>query len=247
MTIPTTAETTPDSDGTARFAADTSKHQMTILRNDGLYRHLRFRAPDSGFYWFDLITWPGYLAFVGDMDGYVFARTDDMFDFFRRSKQINPVYWSEKIVDGRERAKRYSEDKARRYIEDHIASYGDEVPGLREEVQRRILGDDPTWDLAYEEGAREALRDFEFLPETGVRARHVAMAEAEVDRLRRDSTATGYQVTAARQAFEKAKQDATFQFVDTWEWDLADWDWTFLWCCHAIRWGIEQYDAARAS
>ncbi|MBM0277230.1 hypothetical protein [Micromonospora tarensis] len=35
-------------------------------------------------------------------------------------------------------------------------------------------------------------------------------------------------------------------FSDTWEWDLTDWTWSYLWCCHAIVAGIGQYDAAKA-
>jgi hypothetical protein len=34
-----------------------------------------------------------------------------------------------------------------------------------------------------------------------------------------------------------------FQFYDTWEWDFRDYDWWFLWACHAIVWGIAQFDA----
>jgi hypothetical protein len=38
-----------------------------------------------------------------------------------------------------------------------------------------------------------------------------------------------------------------FQFADVWEWQLRDYDWWFLWACHAIVWGIAQYDAAKCS
>ena len=41
--------------------------------------------------------------------------------------------------------------------------------------------------------------------------------------------------------------EAQFRFTDTWEWDFKDYDWTFLWACHAIQWGIGQYDAARVA
>ena len=50
-----------------RFAKDTATHAMTILRDDGLYRHLRFKRPNTSSYYFDIITWPGYLAITGDM------------------------------------------------------------------------------------------------------------------------------------------------------------------------------------
>lgn len=33
-----------------------------------------------------------------------------------------------------------------------------------------------------------------------------------------------------------------YRFEDSWEWNLREFDWQFLWCCHAIRWGISQYD-----
>ncbi|MEV7870133.1 hypothetical protein AB0P17_29495 [Streptomyces sp. NPDC088124] len=36
--------------------------------------------------------------------------------------------------------------------------------------------------------------------------------------------------------------DLTFTFSDTWEWQLRDYDWWFLWACHAIVAGIARYD-----
>lgn len=50
----------------------------------------------------------------------------------------------------------------------------------------------------------------------------------------------------ARDALESF-QFADFQFEDLWEWDFHDWDWSFLWACHAVVWGIGQYDAAKAA
>lgn len=38
-------------DDQKRFAGDTDEHQMTVLHDDGLYRHLRFKAPTTGMYW----------------------------------------------------------------------------------------------------------------------------------------------------------------------------------------------------
>jgi len=197
----------------ARFASDTTNHTLTVLRDDGLYRHLRFKAPGTGFYWFDLVAWPGHPAFVGDVaPGYVFAHTDDMFGFFRASKHdISPSYWAEKVVTGRDGIKVYSEDRLRQVVTDDLDHLGEDCPpGLREAAQREVL-DDP--EVHYEDGARQALDAFQF--------EHMVF------------TGTG-------------RKRATFRFTDTWEWDLTDWDWAFLWCCHAIRWGIGQYDAAKA-
>lgn len=77
------------------FNKDTEDHVMLTLHDDGLYRHLRFKSPGTGFYWFDLITWPGNLTINGDMGTYTFARTEDMFTFF--TGYINTHYWAEKL------------------------------------------------------------------------------------------------------------------------------------------------------
>ena len=44
-----------------QFLKDAADHQMEVLRDDGVNRHLRFRNPESNAYWFDIITWPGAL------------------------------------------------------------------------------------------------------------------------------------------------------------------------------------------
>jgi len=77
----------------------TQKHQMTVLREDGLYRHVRFAQPGTGIWRFDLVTWPGHLVVTGDIEDFHFARVPDMFEFFRSQPgYINPHYWSEKLV-----------------------------------------------------------------------------------------------------------------------------------------------------
>ena len=48
------------------FAVNTAKHQLTILHNDGLYRHVRFGRPDTSLYRYELVTWPGHLSVGGD-------------------------------------------------------------------------------------------------------------------------------------------------------------------------------------
>jgi hypothetical protein len=186
-------------DGTQSIRA----HEMTVLHDDGLYRHLRFRSPDSGFYWFDLITWPGNLTINGDAGTYTFARVTDMFEFFRGERGINPGYWAEK-VPSETRTKVYSEDKFRQHVFEYAADairQGNAPKGLALAVRRQILENE---EIYYEDGARQALDAFE----------HGACG---------------------------------WRFVDTWEWDLSDYEWSFLWCCHAIQWGIAQYDARNSA
>lgn len=78
-----------------RFPTDIAEHRITILRDDGVYRHVRCAKPGTIVHSFDLVTWPGYLAYTGDMGHYVFTRTNDMFAFFRGG--VNTSYWSEKV------------------------------------------------------------------------------------------------------------------------------------------------------
>jgi hypothetical protein len=96
-------------DPKARFADDTSAHRMTVLLDQGLYRHLRFADPSSNFSWFEIITVPGLLTINGDMGTFTFAREKDMFPLFRRADGgINAHYWGEKIIASVQPAKAYS-------------------------------------------------------------------------------------------------------------------------------------------
>jgi hypothetical protein len=95
----------------AQFEQMVERHEMTILLDEGLYRHVRFRRPDELGYWFDLVTWPGYLAINGDLiSGYTFARIEDMFNFFA-GDHINPMYWAEKITCPKTETRVYDPDR----------------------------------------------------------------------------------------------------------------------------------------
>ena len=82
----------------ADFLNDTKGHKLTVVQDSGLFRHLTVKRPESGVYGYNITTWPGYLCISGDMGCYVFARLDDMFEFFRSDKlEINAGYWGEKL------------------------------------------------------------------------------------------------------------------------------------------------------
>jgi len=180
-----------------QFTKDTAEHEMTVKRDDGLYRHLLFKRPDRSTYWFELVTWPGCLAIRGDMDGFVFSRIEDMFEFFRGDR-INPGYWSEKIIsEGTRRGTMaYSEADFRQSVSDWAAQLAEEYPGIVEAVEEEIFGE----DIWHEQGAMQAVAEFEYKG-------------------------------ARYDAYDESFDDYTYQF---------------LWCCHAIQWGIAQYDKARA-
>jgi hypothetical protein len=207
-----------ETDTAERFAADVAYHQMTVLRDDGLYRHLRFVrvAPNpktgkperSSFYWFDLITWPGSLVINGDMGGLMFSRIEDMFEFFR-GHRVNPQYWAEKLP-AVTRVKEYSFELLAQLVAEHIEDAAREFPGLAGDVKAEILD---AADSGYEAGAHQLLADYRYYADP-------------TDRY--------------------SDRQPDFEFYDTWEWDLTDWSYQFLWCCHAIVWGIGQYDGNAA-
>jgi hypothetical protein len=135
------------------FEQATADHEMEIIHDEGLWRHLRFRSPETWNYGYDLITWPGSLAIDGDLvSGLIFQRTQDMIDFFRSGPSINPGYWSEKITNpaARDATRRYSPDR----LAEHIAELdSDEVKAQwAEHILYR--------DLEFEYQAREAISDF---------------------------------------------------------------------------------------
>lgn len=190
----------PEATAASRFTRNTADHQMTVLHDDGLYRHLRFMNPKSSEYWFDLVTWPGRLAICGDIgEDYVFSRLPDMFEFFR-GDGINPHYWAEKLGGGRHSVQEYSESLLRQLVVEHFvgdAQWNGVPPGTGKALRTWVLNE----DLSDEDHARSVLEDFAY---------------------------QGY------------------AFRDVWEWNFHDYEPSFLWACHAIVWGIGQYDRYRA-
>lgn len=198
-----------------RFKLDTAKHQLAVLHEDGLYRHLRLQQPGTGHHWFDLITWPGALAIKGDMGSYTFSRSSDMLDFFRRSAYNgapNLSYWEEKLdaADAHSGVRAYSEDLLRQYIADDLTACAEAasaayMDGLREELDDELLGEYSGWFLGDEGDALAGVRQFSYRPDG----------------------------------------EEPFSFDPT-EWVVTEYAWHYMWCCHAIVWGIAAYDRAKA-
>lgn len=83
------------------FKRNVANHEMEILLDDGLHRHLLFKKPDTTDQHFRIVTWPGYLTICGDMGTFTFWRSVDMFRFFLGSGGgISPSYWQEKLQSG---------------------------------------------------------------------------------------------------------------------------------------------------
>lgn len=200
-----------------RFLHDVAKHEMHIVREDGISREIRFRAPDGSNCWFEIVTWPGCLCINGDHGSYVFSRIADMFEFFRHNGAdapekplyINEGYWSEKLqaaacdsASGESKVKNWSADAFRKHLED----------GLERHLQSGGIG------TPEEEELREDIEEL--------------VNDAESD-----------QRCAIADAFHFDKHGLTFE--DVYEWDCTEWNFHFIWCLYAIAWGIQQYDKAK--
>ncbi|MEU2446083.1 hypothetical protein ABZ588_21515 [Streptomyces althioticus] len=232
----------------ARFTKDTAGHRMTVLQDDGVYRHLLFHGPQHSFYWFELITTPGQLVFSGDGDSYVFRRTTDMFEFFRSgiyrdgSLNINPGYWSEKLASSRDAATSYSEELFKAEVAKTFADVEDDYPGIAAAWAEHVESE---FNTEYEGEALRALSEFRFgeaylakcsACDWGFEADAYTVAAAEA---RSHCRKSGDKHTAP-------VRDLTFTFSDMGEMRLQDFDWWFLWACQAIVWGVARYDRVRS-
>lgn len=212
----------------SEFLRDVGEHVMEVMRNDGIYRHIRFRKPGTTCMHFDLITWPGYLCYTGDMGTYVFTRLVDMFEFFRTDRShapragrrlaVNLSYWSEKLeaVDGSRRggsAEEFDAARFRKVVNEYRLDWirGD-ARTLLSKYERRELWEAVASDVLDraddgEQVAFQAANDFEWKP-----SRYPAWTRR------------------------------SWRFDDFWDHSFTDYTHRFRWCCFALAWGIEQYD-----
>lgn len=235
----------------ARFARETAGHEMTVLLDEGMYRHLRFANPEHGSIGaFELITWPyNLVAKTGWVFHFDINATEDMFDLFRRTAltgQINPGYWSEKVRAGRDEVEGFNEELLKEHIEDTVRQW------VESDLDRRIANRagvehayklpadvrkvyaaevDADWQ-DFTRQLREAVHDHFFGD----------MAEFNVE----------YESEAYRALHEfsfrpegVSDHELPWQFDDFTEWRLKDFTPGFLHSCFAIRRGIDLWDAAR--
>ena len=203
------------------FEKDVAEHKMNVIRDDGVYRHIEFKPPQS-FRWFGIITWPGHLTYYGDMGYYTFTRLNDMFQFFRGDDTDNDPswsYWAEKLraVDaatarghtGMDGVFKWSPALFRHNVDQDWKEYLDSYtigPDLAQEVWEEIS--DTVLDKA-EDG-----------PEVAVRA-------------------------AVEYYFKGDDGHFIYPFREFYEYSNREFEYRFLWCCRALRWAVSQYDAAK--
>ena len=199
------------------FLANVANHELTILRDDGLYRHLQFKQPNSGICRFEILTFPGHLVYVGDMGSYTSQRLEDMFEFFhvsplagRPQLHINTGYWGEKVraTDRNEGLATFSEEKFTRVIRELRRTWIRENAKRTTPAQRRELWDD--------------------IEETILKADPTRMLDKAME-------------------FNSFVNDdvGSFYFQDLWDYNFNEPSGRFVWCCYAIAWGIQRYDETK--
>lgn len=217
------------------FLRDFAANELTILHEDGLYRHLRFQRPGSSLCWFDLVTWPGALTITGDVETFTFKRDPDMIAFFR-GQRVNPSYWAEKIADGRERAKSFSEDLVKRAVAKGLVDYAPQYQTLLDQYR----ADQARFDATPEDERYPFTRNGPRRPQ---KPKTVAELRREYAEHARDGLIGDE--SFARQLL--ARWDGYGVTGDSWEMSLRTFDVHYLRACHAIVWGIEQYYKSKAA
>ena len=204
-----------------RFLEDIKNHEMTILKDDGIYRHLRFSRGGSSVYYFDIVTYPNHLVISGDMGCFASSRLTDMFQFYRTADNdfnknknglsINPSYWGEKIISGRDEIEEFSIKKLKRVVIEYIDRGVDGEDWSEDEIQE--LKDD-------------ILSNIEYTDENSVRM-YDMMSEYEFYK-----------------GNELWKEAPDFEFTDWWDNHSSCGEYTFhyIWKCYAIAYAVQEYD-----
>jgi hypothetical protein len=206
----------------ARFLEDVATHEMQIIRDDGVNRHIRFKRPGTMCYHFDLITWPGHLCYTGDMGTYVFYRIEDMFEFFRMDAHdwnknpnglgINPGYWSEKII---------ATDKN-----------GGHEEWDEEEFTRRVN----EWRVRWMREAKEEGMDKDERRELWEDVEHTVLSDPNDESI----------CVARIWEYRHTINGEDFEFIDFFDGSMNRYTFHYLWCCYALAWGINKYDDHRS-
>lgn len=145
-----------------QFDKDVANPSMTVIQDEGIRRHLRFDFKNGGFSWFEILTWRDRLVITGDCETFVFSRIEDMFEFFRSGgTRINPSYWQEKILDGRDRARTFDSNTFRVAA---LAAFDQATEEWdseqRADARADLIGDID--DEPDEHGAANVLRNFQY-------------------------------------------------------------------------------------
>lgn len=210
----------------ARFTKDTANHQLQVLHDDGVCRHLRLKAPGTMCMHFDLVTWPGYLCYTGDMGTFVFTRVFDMLEFFRKSRRadgtfsIDHGYWAEKCE---------GQDKGDGLREFDPQAFKREIT---EQRRRLFVNYAEFMDADMRRDFWDELEEVKRSANDGEHATYAAVQD------------WGFEINKPSRwghGNERIHID-TDDFPSCKQYTMR-----FLWCCQALAWGVEQYDQHKAA
>lgn len=200
-----------------RFTNDVEQHQLTVIKDDGLYRHLKVAKPNSNAMHYNITTWPGYLCISGDMGCFTFERLTDMFEFFRCTPgSINPTYWQEKVQAGA----------------GHSGA--------------NAITSEPDFD-AYETRLKEYLAEFvaSLDPEDESEAQKIEEATDAVNNFINSYERSEYDVVSRINEWDPSDAGG-MELVDFWDCSLDKFRFHYIWCCYAIVHAIHMYDTLKA-
>ncbi|MET3172877.1 UNVERIFIED_ORG: hypothetical protein ABIB52_000705 [Arthrobacter sp. UYCu721] len=159
----------------ASFRENAANHRLTVLHEQGLYRHFRMSEQGTRMWSWDIVTWPDHLATSGDIaDGFTFSRVQDMIEFFALANgkrayyadgapSIDFRYWAEKLQgDQRNTAKAYVHEEFVQFVTETLTErledgYHD---GLTEEHVAELIAEVNSLEH-YESEARDWLSNHE--------------------------------------------------------------------------------------
>lgn len=212
-----------------QFLRDVATHKLYIERDDGLYRHLRFRATEadgstSGCMGFNIVTWPGWLAYSGDMGTFVFQRTADMLAFFRKAP-VKATEAGRTIFDGIDRRYWAEKCEAADARGDGIREFELELfkREITEQRRRLLVRRGREWTQEQRSEFWDDLQDVIDAPD-----------EWDAIHAMREWTYTDPKTS---QRFGLDTDDFPTCEVYTQR---------FNWCCCALAWAVAQYDAHKA-
>lgn len=212
-----------------KFLRDVDRHEIKILREEGVYRHLRFKRPDTSCMYFDIITWPGSLCYTGDMGTYVFARIEDMMYFFAQGEEdevvTNYYYWTQKL-----QADSIYGSGVREYSGDLF------VDSITEDFEN--------WKHDYLEDNSEEDGDGNLIVDPGA----LTFVEEQWDRVENEVLSCSHDgehlAYEAALTFDVEKNDNGRRgpnFEEFWKTDCKELTYHYQWCCHALNWGVKKY------
>ena len=231
----------------AHVARDVKDGKLTVLREEGLFRHVEFTAL-QGWSRIVLVTWPYNLLVAGSHGSYHFERfgpdTEDMFNWLR-SIRVEPRGWASKLVNGADSVREYDPERLVAEVKAEVAeAVKDGAPrGLRAAVREQILESDR---LHSRDWAMQMVYDFEH----GVIYRAECSCGASKDHDDR-SEAYRWEYGEHRRQLSgglhtvKVREVGGFAFSDVGDWNLDKLNYHYVYQCHAASWAISQYDAAR--